>query len=83
MVAPGFQLTRFTYLNGAYSALGFPTDMAMSGYFTDGKPSPGVPAPLSHLKYDPEDVLTKEPSTPTPPKNYETIKSSKGGEYMA
>ena len=54
--------------------------MAMSGYFTDGKPSPGVNTPPLLPEYDPEDALMKEPPQPTPLKNYDTMNDSSEGK---
>ena len=55
--------------------------MAMSGYFTDGKPSPGVNSPPTWSDYD-RDSLSKEPIDPTAGKNYDAIKGSGAGKCI-
>lgn len=56
--------------------------MAMSGYFTDGKPSPGVHAPPFVPEYDLEDFPPKELIKPPASKNYETMKDNGDGRYI-
>lgn len=55
--------------------------MALSGYFTDGKPSPGTHSPLSLPNNDIEDFPPKQPTTPPKVKNYDTMKDDMGGKY--
>lgn len=55
----------------------------MSGYFTDGKPSPGVHAPQLLPDYDPEESpVTEEATKPPPVKNYDSMKNNGGGKHI-
>ena len=56
--------------------------MAMSGYFTDGKPSPSVHDPPLLPDYDPDDfpAAPKERTQLPTVKNYDTIKDNKDGK---
>lgn len=56
--------------------------MALSGYFTDGKPSPGTHSPLSLPNNDIEDFPPKQPTTPPKVKNYDTMMDDMGGKYL-
>lgn len=47
--------------------------MALSGYFTDGKPSPGTHSLLSLPNNDIEDFPPKQATTPPKVKNYDTM----------
>lgn len=55
--------------------------MAMSGYFTEGQPSPGVHSPPTWPDYD-QESLSKEPIELSAGKNYDTIKGSGDGKYI-
>ena len=58
--------------------------MAMSGYFTDGKPSPSVHDPPFLSDYDSRDFpAPKEPTQLPTVKNYDTIKDSKDSKYIS
>lgn len=53
--------------------------MAMSGYFTEGKPSPGVYTPPTLSDHD-QDSLSKEPLELSPGKTYNAIKDKTDGK---
>ena len=56
--------------------------MALSGYFTDGKPSPGTHSPLLCLPNDIEDSPPKQPTIPPKVKNYDTMEDNMGGKNL-
>ena len=57
--------------------------MALSGYFTDGKPSPGTHSPLLSLpNNDIDDLPPKQPTTPPKVKNYDTMEDNMGGKNL-
>lgn len=56
--------------------------MAMSGYFTDGQPSPGVHPPPTLSDFD-QESHSKEPIEPASGgKNYDTMKEKEGSKYI-
>lgn len=56
--------------------------MAMSGYFTEGQPSPGVHSPPTLTDHD-RDSLSKEPLELSSGKTYDTIKGKTDGRHIS
>ena len=52
----------------------------MSGYFTEGQPSPGVHSPPTLSGHD-QDSLSKEPLELSPGKTYDAIKDKTDGKH--
>lgn len=57
--------------------------MAMSGYFTEGQPSPGVHYPTTQLSDHDEDSLSKEPIELSSGKTYDATKEKTDGRHVS